>query len=151
MLALFAGCRGEGITFYEVVRSRVEECLIRDNGEFCVEPDQFDPPSREVWSTETRGEQLLLYFAEEIWLLEPLAQGADPALTSRTATKDSFVVDGQGGCRTDLTRTVSFVADGEVFSGSLSSRSVLTGPASCGSTPVGERTLDNVAGGVSGP
>ena len=155
----FAGCAGDGIDFFEVVRSRVDECAIRSNGEFCVEPEQFDPPTVEVWSVETRADVALLYVDEEVWVLDPLADDADPATVERTATKTSVVIDGLSGCRTDAVRAVTFlsVVNRSAFGttgsldGNVSVRSVLTGPESCGSTPVGERTVDVVSGTVSGP
>ncbi len=155
----FAGCAGDGIDFFEVVRSRVDECAIRSNGEFCVEPEQFDPPTVEVWAVETRAEVALLYVDEEVWVLDPLPGDADPATVERTATKTSVVIDGLTGCRTDAVREVGFLSvvtrsafgTTGTLDGSLSVRSVLTGPESCGSTPVGERTVDVVSGTVSGP
>lgn len=150
-LPLLSSCGGGGLDFYEVVRSRVTECLIRANGEFCVEPDQFDPPSLEVWTVEARDGRTILYANEEVWLLDALPADADPATTPRSTTKASVSIDGQTGCRTDAVRTVSFVADRNGFQGTLTSRSVTTGPAACGSTPIGERSVDDVVGGVSGP
>ncbi len=158
-LPLQTGCGGDGIGFFEVVRTRLEECAIRSNGEFCVEPEQFDPPVVEVWSVDVRADTAVLYLDEEVWILDDLPDGADKATTPRTATKTSVVIDGATSCRSDASRTVSFISDISVsafgttgsLQGSLTSRSVLTGPASCGSTPVGERTVDDVVGQVSGP
>jgi len=101
----------------------------------------------------------VLYLEEEVWILDDLPDGADQATTPRTATKTSVVIDGATGCRTDGARTVSFLSEistsafgtSGFLEGSVTSRSVLTGPASCGSTPVGERTVDDVVGQVSGP
>lgn len=151
LLTSSLGCTVEGHTFYEVFRARLEECLIRANGEFCVEPDQFDPPSIEVWTVEARDGRSILYANEEVWILDALPDDADPVTTPQRATKTSLVLEGQTGCRTDTTRTVEFVADGVVFDGTVASRAVITGPASCGSTPVGDRTVDTVQGEVSGP
>jgi hypothetical protein len=150
-LASLCSCGSGGLEFYEVLRSRVTECLIRVNGEFCVEPDQFDPPSLEVWTLEERDGRSILYVSEEVWILDVLPEDADPATTPRATTKASVVIDGQTGCRTDAERSVSFIADRNGFEGTLTSRSVTTGPAACGSTPVGLRTVDDVIGGVSGP
>lgn len=150
-LLSLAGCTGDGLVFYEVFRARFEECLIRANGEFCVEPDQFDPPSTEVWTVEEREGRTILYETEEVWILDVIADDADPVTTPRTATKTSVVIDGGTGCRTDTSRTIQFVADGVVFDGTLTSRSVVTGPSACGSTPVGDRSIDTVQGQVSGP
>jgi hypothetical protein len=150
-VSLLSSCINDGLVFYEVVRSRVTECLIRANGEFCVEPDQFDPPSVEVWTIETRAERTILYANEEVWILDVLPEDADPATTPRTTSKASVVVDGETGCRTDAVRTVEFIADRDAFDGTLTSRTVTTGPAACGSTPVGDRSVDSVVGNVSGP
>jgi hypothetical protein len=148
---LLSSCSSDGLAFYEVVRSRVTECLIRANGEFCVEPDQFDPPSVEVWTVETRADRTFLYANEQVWILDPLPADADPATTPRSTTNASVSINGQTGCRTDAVRTVSFVADRNGFQGTLTSRTVTTGPAACGSTPTGERSVDDVVGEVSGP
>lgn len=148
---LSSSCASEGLAFYEVVRARVTECLIRANGEFCVEPDQFDPPSIEVWTVETRADRTILYANEEVWVLDALPDDADPATTPRATEKASVVINGETGCRTDAVRAVEFIADGSGFDGTLTSRSVTTGPAACGSTPVGDRSVDSVVGGVSGP
>ena len=80
---LSSSCSSDGLAFYEVVRSRVTECLIRANGEFCVEPDQFDPPSVEVWTVETRADRTILYANEEVWILDALPEDADPATTRK--------------------------------------------------------------------
>jgi hypothetical protein len=146
-----AGCNfSDGIVFYEVVREREEECLIRQNGEFCVEPEQFDPPSVEVWSVEERESATLLYVDEEVWIMDALPEDADDT-TPRRAEKTSIVTDGSTGCVSERKRSVSFVADGETFDGELAVRAVLTGPVACGNTPAGERSIDSVEGGVSGP
>ncbi len=149
-IAASLGCLDGGMVFYEVVRARSAECLIRANGEFCVEEDQFDPPSVEVWSVEARRGRSILYANEEVWVLDPLPDDA-PSGTPEAATKASVVLDGQTGCRTDAERAVEFIADGLNFQGTLTSRAVTTGPESCGSTPVGERSVDDVRGQVSGP
>lgn len=148
---LSSSCGNDGLAFYEVVRSRVTECLIRANGEFCVEPDQFDPPSVEVWTIETRADRTILYANEEVWILDALTEDADPATTPRSTEKVSVVINGETGCRTDAVRVVEFVADRTVFDGTLTSRSITTGPAACGSTPVGDRSVDSVVGSPSGP
>lgn len=149
-MTLSVACADGTLVFYEVVRARTAECAIRANGEFCVDEEQFDPPSVEVWSVEAREGRSILYANEEVWVLEPLPADA-PTSTPQSTTKASVVVDGQSGCRTDAVRTVEFVADGTTFQGTLSSRTVTTGPEACGSTPVGERSVDDVAGQVSGP
>jgi len=148
---LSSSCSSDDLAFYEVVRSRVTECLIRANGEFCVEPDQFDPPSVEVWTVETRADRTILYANEEVWILDALPEDADPVTTPRATEKVSVVINGETGCRTDAVRAVEFVADRDAFDGTLTSRTVTTGPAACGSTPVGDRSVDSVVGSVSGP
>jgi hypothetical protein len=149
-VALSFACADGSLVFYEVLRARTAECLIRANGEFCVEEDQFDPPSVEVWSVEARDGRSILYANEEVWVLDPLPDDA-PASTPQSTTKASVVIDGQSGCRTDAMTTVEFVADTNTLQGTLTSRTVTTGPESCGSTPVGERSVDDVVGQVSGP
>ena len=148
---LSSACSTDGLVFYEVVRARVAECLIRSNGEFCVEPDQFDPPSVEVWTVETRADRTILYANEEVWILDALPDDADPTTTPQSTEKVSVVLNGDTGCRTDTIRSVLFIADSDVFDGTLTSRTVTTGPAACGSTPVGDRRVDSVIGSVSGP
>lgn len=147
---LVGACSGPDILFYEVLRTREEECAIRQNGEFCVEPEQFEAPVLEVWSVEEHDDRSLLYINEEVWLLEPLPDDAD-ATTPHTATKRQISVVGAGGCTNTSIRSVRFVADNAGFAGTFSSESVLEGPASCGATPSGERFRDDVSGVVSGP
>ncbi len=149
VVVMASSCYGDGIQFYQVLRERSEECLIRENGEFCVEPDQFDPPSSEVWSVETREGVNLLVANEEVWVLDPIAEDDDPRQVSLTATKDSLIINGNSGCRTDAIKSVTFTADGQEFVGELRARSVLTGGAGCGTN--GQRTVDRVIGFVAGP
>lgn len=145
-----AACGGPSITFYEVLRVRQEECTIRQNGEFCVEPEQFDPPVTEVWSVELHDDRSVLSFDEEVWLLAPLAEGEDPATATYAGEKRLVTTDGTG-CTTTALRVVRFTADGAIMNGTLSSRSVLEGPAACGATPTGDRSVDAVSGTAGSP
>ncbi len=149
-----AGCGvagSDGIIFYESVRARSEECTIRSNGEFCVEPDQFDPPVTEVWGVHVRSDATLLYLDEVVWVMDAQADGADPFADPHTTTRSSTQSDGSSGCTTTRVETITFVADGTALTGTVTARTVLEGPATCGDTPVGERTIDDVNGSGSGP
>jgi hypothetical protein len=141
-----AGCAADDVVFYEVTRSRVEECAIRSNGEFCVEPEQFDPPETTVWTVEIQEHVSRLFVDEEVWVLDPLAEGDDPYAVEQSASRDSTVTSGAGPCTSTKSETISFSADRTTFSGSLFSQTVLSGPAACGDTPVGERSEDELAG-----
>jgi hypothetical protein len=147
------GCNNsnDGITFYEAVRARSEECTIRSNGEFCVEPDQFDPPVTEVWAVHVRSDATLLYLDEEVWVMDPQAEDASAFADAHTTTRSSTQTDGSAGCTTTRVGTITFVADGTSLTGTVASRTVLEGPASCGDTPIGERTVDIVTGSGGGP
>ena len=143
----FAGCARDDVVFYEVTEARVEECAIRSNGEFCVEPDQFDPPRTTVWTVEFNVDKAsLLVVDEEVYVLDGGEDGEDPKKTEQTATRSNAVTSGAGPCTSTREETLRFVADGATLTGSLDVKSVLTGPEACGSTPVGERTSDTLAG-----
>jgi hypothetical protein len=148
-----AGCTNsyDGITFYESVRARSEECSIRSNGEFCVEPDQFDPPVTEVWGVHLRSDATLLYLGEEVWVMDAQPDGADPRADAHTTSRSSTQTDGSSGCTTTRVESITFVADGTALTGTVTNRTVLEGAAACGDTPVGERTIDVVNGTGSGP
>lgn len=136
--------------FYEAQRTRQEECTIRSNGEFCVEPEQFDPALNEVWVVERRGDRVFLFLDEEVWLMDAQPEGSDLRTDPHAATRRSELTDGNG-CATTKTRSIEFIAEDEQLSGTVRSSSVLQGPPSCGNTPAGERTVDAVTGFVGGP
>jgi len=137
--------------FYEVTRVRAEECAIRANGEFCVEPDQFDAPVVEVWTVALESATPTLYVDEEVWVLAPLGDDEDPATATRTASRRSVVTDGNSGCTTTRLRDLDFVTDELGLSGGMRESSVLEGPSSCGDTPAGQRTVDTLSGIAGGP
>ncbi len=144
-----ASCGGDSVVFYEVTRTRSEECTIRSNGEFCVEPDQFDPPRVEVWTIEVQEHVSRVFVDEEVWILDPLPDDADDETTrlaTRTSSRSRVVTDGAGPCTATTTEDLSFTADRADFNGELAIRSVIEGPEACGTTPVGERTLDDLKG-----
>ncbi len=144
---------GGPTAFYEVVRARSEECTIRSNGEFCVEPDQFDPPVTDVWSVALEGgadHARVLIVDDEVWILDP-RDGSEREGTAERGSKRSVVTDGSSGCTTTRTRAVEFVVDGLILTGTASESSVLTGPPSCGDTPAGQRTVDTLNGTIGGP
>ena len=151
-VASSAACtNADGITFYESVRARSEECAIRSNGEVCVEPDQFDPPVTEVWGVHLRSDATLLYLDEEVWVMDAQPEGSSPTTDAHTTTRSSTQTDGSSGCTTNRVETITFVADGGVLVGTVTATTVLEGPEACGDTPVGERTIDVVNGTGSGP
>lgn len=136
--------------FYDVERARSEECAIRANGEFCVEPEQFDPPVTEVWTVDLNDDISTLYVDEEVWVLDPLPDGpTDDA--PRTASRRSIVTDGDTGCTTTRLRDISFVSDEAGLTGTMRESQVLQGPASCGDTPAGQRSVDTLTGFAGGP
>ena len=137
--------------FYEVVAARSEECAIRANGEFCVAPEQFDPPITQVWTVDINDDTSTLYVDEEVWVLAPLPDGSDPQTTARTASRRSIVTDGGSGCTTSKHSDISFTFDDVSLSGTMRASSVLEGPASCGDTPAGQRTVDTLTGSIGGP
>lgn len=137
--------------FYEVTRVRSEECAIRANGEFCAEPEQFDPPVVEVWTVSQASDTPTLYVDEEVWVLAPLSDDEDPATASRTASRRSVVTDGNSGCTTTRLRDLDFVTGDSGLSGTMRESSVLEGPPSCGDTPAGQRTVDTLSGTAGGP
>jgi hypothetical protein len=146
VVSFVAGCRPEGLIFYDVQRSRLEQCTIRSNGEFCVEPDQFAAPVLEAWGVELRDDGGLLHLQTETWVLDRLPDGADPNVTPRTATREQVVTSGDAGCVTTSTRSVEFFADGVRLQGTLRATTRIDGPAACGATPVGERAVDILDG-----
>lgn len=145
------GCVDNSTVFYEVTSARVEECAIRANGEFCVEPDQFDPPETTVWTVELGDKVSRLVVDEEVWVLDPLDEGEDPFQATHTSTRSSIVTSGNGPCTSTKSEALSFSADGTDFGGSLRVETVLSGPEACGDTPVGERSEDDLAGSAFTP
>lgn len=148
VVGALAGCSAPTTVFYEVTTSRTEECAIRVNGEFCVEPEQFDPPVATVWTVEFPHEAerpARLYVDEEVWVLDPIDEGKDPYASSHTASRSSIVTSGNG-CTSTKSEALQFTADRTNFTGTLSTSTVLTGPAACGDTPVGQRTENDLAG-----
>ncbi|MDP2340676.1 MAG: hypothetical protein Q8O67_06950 [Deltaproteobacteria bacterium] len=144
-------CARDSVIFYETTRTRTVECDIRSTGEFCAEPEQFDAPVIDVWAVEVTKQIARLYVDEEVWVLDPLAEGEDPFAVERTASKASSIASGAGPCTTTTTRFVQFRADGANLDGQLQTQTILEGPEACGSTPVGERTTDNLSGVAGGP
>jgi hypothetical protein len=145
-IATVAGCAPRGLTFYDVERTRREQCAIRSNGEFCVEPEQFDPPLIEAWAIDLGDDADVLYVDQEAWVLDPLRDGEDPRTTSRTATRRQVIATGDALCTTTELRSVEFVADGRGLTGTYRASSRLEGPPACGATPVGERFVEDLAG-----
>lgn len=150
-VAPIAACRPGGLFFYDVERARTEQCAIRSNGEFCVEPEQFAPPVIEAWGVELRERGGLLYVDEETWVLDPVADGADPWTSTRTASRVQIVAAGESQCSTTTARALEFVADGAVLTGTFRGSTRLEGPPACGATPVGERVVEALSGAVGTP
>ncbi len=149
--ASVAACGPQGIAFYDVLRERTEQCSIRSNGEFCVEPEQFAPPLVEAWAIDQRDDAHVLYVGEETWVLAPLPDDADPWTAPRTARREQVVTAGAALCTTTEVESVEFVADGQTLTGSFSGTTRLEGPTACGATPVGERFLEALTGNVGTP
>lgn len=150
LVASIAGCNAQNLRFYEIIRTRTEECSIRPNGEFCKEPEQFDPPVTEVWSIEARPDAVFLYVDDETWLLDEMPEGSD-SRTPRTGTRTTVVTRTPGPCTSTTQRSVSIVFDDVALSGSYAESTRLDGALSCGETPVGQRFADDVAGAVGAP
>jgi hypothetical protein len=146
-----AGCGPRGLVFYDVTRTRVEECAIRSNGEFCAEPDQFEPPLIENWGVDARDDGGFLYLAGEAWVLAPLPANADPRVTPRTATRERTVASGDALCSTLTTGVVEFLADDLALTGTYRATTRLDGPPACGATPVGERVVEDLVGSAGTP
>lgn len=145
--AIAAGCNGDHAIFYDVVQTRSEECAIRSNGEFCAEPEQFAPPVATVWMIEHTEDVSRVYVDEEVFVLDPLSDGDDPLAAELTGVRRSVFVE--NNCTTTREETLRLRADTAVLSGSLARASVLSGPASCGATPSGERSLDTLTGSTT--
>ncbi len=143
------GCAPPRTSFYEVTTSRTEECAIRVNGEFCVEEDQFDPPVTTVWTIEfpsEKGRPSRLYVDEEVWVLDAIGEDDDPYDVAHSSSRSLIVTSGNGPCTSTKTEELRFKADRLDLNGTLSTSTVLAGPAACGDTPVGERTENDLAG-----
>jgi hypothetical protein len=149
--ALLPACAPAGLTFYDVQRSRTEQCAIRSNGEFCVEPEQFAPPVFEAWAVDLGDDADLLYVDEQVWVLAPLSDGDDPQVTPRKAQRSRVVSAGDALCTTTETQTVEFVADALGLAGTYEMSTRLDGPAACGTTPVGERIVEDLTGQAGTP
>jgi hypothetical protein len=151
-LVFVVGCGpADFFGFYEVTRSRAEECIIRQNGEFCVEPEQFDPPVSEAWTVDLRGAGGFLYIEEEVWVLDPLGEDDDPFETPRKGVRARSTTSGAAGCTRVVNEEVRFAIDREILGGTLSRTTRLEGPVACGETPSGERTVDDVTGFAGAP
>jgi hypothetical protein len=150
-LVALTACGPAGLIFYDVERTRTEQCTIRSNGEFCVEPEQFGPPVFEAWAVEFADDVDRLHIGTETWPLDPLVDGADPATTPRTATRQQIVSTGDGGCVTTTNRSVEFFANDQVLQGTFRATTRIDGPPACGATPVGDRFVDTLSGQVGTP
>jgi hypothetical protein len=146
-VALAPACNGDHAIFYDVVQTRTEECAIRSNGEFCAEPEQFSPPVVTVWMIEHTDTVSRVYVDEEVFVLSPLAEGEDPLVAELTGERRAVFVE--NNCTTTRDETLRVRADKSVLSGSLARKSVVTGPASCGATPSGERSVDALEGSTT--
>ena len=81
--AVVFGCAPPVLVFYETTRTRSAECLIRSNGEFCAEPEEFAAPVIEVWTLEVTDRVSRVFVDEEVWVIDPLPPSAPPRVRSR--------------------------------------------------------------------
>jgi len=146
-----AACGPQGIVFYDVLRERTEQCSIRSNGEFCVEPEQFAAPVVEAWALDQRADAHLLFVGEQTWVLAPLPDDADPWTAPRIARREQVAPAGAALCTTIEVQSVEVVANGQTLTGTFAGSARLEGPAACGATPVGERFLESLTGSVGTP
>jgi hypothetical protein len=144
-------CAPAGQVFYDVLRTRAEECAIRSTGEFCVDAEQFAPPYLQNWAVDLGDDVDIVIIDGEVWRLAPLADGDDPWTTPRTAQFEQVVTTGAALCTTTTTSSLEFVANGAVLTGTFRSRSRLVGPEGCGETPIGERVVDTLDGQAGTP
>ena len=149
--AVVFGCAPPVLVFYETTRTRSAECLIRSNGEFCAEPEEFAAPVIEVWTLEVTDRVSRVFVDEEVWVIDPLPEGEPPFAAFRTAARSISVASGVEPCTTTTTQNLGFTADDKSLSGELKTETRLEGPAACGNTPVGERTTDELAGVAGAP
>jgi hypothetical protein len=146
VVACVSGCRPEGLVFYDVTRTRSEQCSIRSDGRFCVEPEQFAAPVTESWGVEFGRVASVLYVDEQVRVLEPIDAEQDPYTTVRKTTQSRIVSSGAAQCTTTTAETITFIADGAELTGTLRASTTLEGPSACGATPVGEDFVEDLAG-----
>ena len=148
LLTAFAGCRCDSFRFYDVTRTRVEECDILPQGELCDEPEGFAPPVTEVWAVERVGDEVRVYVDEEVWVANPPDPADDPDFV--TADKLEVSTVDPGPCVTTSTRSFEILAAFDALTGEVAERDRLDGPDECGETPTGLRTRSRVDGVLSG-
>jgi hypothetical protein len=146
LVAGVGGCRPAGLLFYDVTRTRTEQCSIRSDGRFCVEPEQFAAPVTESWGVEFGRSVSLLYVDEQVRVLEPIDADDDPYTAVHKTTQSRIVSAGAAQCTTTTAETITFIADGAEFTGTLRASTKLEGPSACGATPVGEDFIEDLAG-----
>lgn len=128
---------------YEVVRTPVEDCEIRPNGEFCEEVDQLPSPTIEIWAVEILDaeEQTVLYIGDETWVA-PGTSGERTAIKERRQSRNN--------CTTTTKQSLVFNEDGSTLVGTYEESFRVEGPESCGDAPFGDRQRAELAG-VTGP
>lgn len=147
-LVFGASCRFDELRFYEVTRTPTEECDILPQGEFCVTPDELSPPTFEVWSVETRGDETRVFADEEVWVADALDEGEDPNFVS--SSKREISAREPGPCTTESARAIELLATDADLTGQSFARSRLDGPEECGETPRGQRTVARLDGILTG-
>jgi hypothetical protein len=128
---------------YEVIRTPVEDCEIRPNGEFCEEADQLPSPTIEIWAVEILDaeEQTVLYIGDETWI-------AAGTTGERTAIKEQRQSRNQ--CTTTIKKSLVFDEDGQALIGTYEESFRVEGPESCGDAPFGDRQRAELLG-ATGP
>lgn len=125
---------------YNVSQATAEDCIIRTNGEFCDEAEQFPPPTVAVWSIEVREDITYIYIGDETWVAHQL-EGPFTILKEERQSRNL--------CTTEYTRELSFDYDFESLSGTFDERVRTDGPDSCGDTPFGNRRAFTIVGVAS--
>ena len=143
VLALVAWCSAgtvacARVSFYDVVATPAEDCVVTPAGEFCGE---VGGPELKRFTVEYDEENTYLYVDEEMWL----AAGIDG---ERVVVKEERVTQ---ECTTLARRTLRFnIGDddnnNEVFVGTLEEITKIDGPEICGDVPRGTRLLYTLEG-----
>lgn len=128
-----------GMTLYDVTRSRVAECDITPQGEFCTEGG---PSVQQLFAVEVREGHTVVYFGDEAWVLTG-EEGPKEAIKEERATRSP------GPCTTTLRRELSLDIAGPSLSGTLVELSRTEGADACGETPRGRRQSYALTGSVT--
>ncbi|MCP4499487.1 MAG: hypothetical protein GY822_05920 [Deltaproteobacteria bacterium] len=138
-VTLLSGC--ETMSFYDVIATPVEDCVVTPAGEFCGE---VGGPVAQKYTVEFQDENTVLYFDEEVWLA-PGTEGERVVVKEERITKD---------CTSIRRRTLLFNIgyddnNNEIFVGTLEEMTRVDGPDVCGDTPFGTRLVHRLDGAPS--